>query len=103
MRPKLEPLLTFALTGGSLCTVASSFLPIWTLWSLDPICGTGRRKTLWSVFWNTVIDPPPLNPQFQVTRTGDMNDIVLAGFFFGAGTILGFLTYIFRLYLTRKQ
>ena len=77
--------LTFALLGGLASILIVSLIPFWTLWYLNPWEGLGYGRTLWSVLWHTVIEPPRRNPEFQVTTSGDMWDILMGGVIFTVG------------------
>ena len=107
MRHTLNHPLSFAILGGQLFIFHASFFPIWRLYyhhDPDPnlvfFCGTADpRTTLWSVLWNTLIDPP----RFQGTVSGDPQDVLMAGFIFWAGAMLGIATYFLGLYVSRKR
>ena len=79
--------LTYALLGGQTAILIASVFPIWTLWWFGPRAGLSERTTLWSVLWYTVIEVP------KIQSSGDMCDILIGGFFFTMGAILGWLTY----------
>ena len=87
--------LTLALLGGQAAVLVASFLPIWTLWYFNPREGLGYGASLWSVLWHTVIEPPRINPEFQVTTSGDMLDLWTGGVIFVVGAALGLLIYFF--------
>jgi hypothetical protein len=59
-------LLRTVLIGGLLALVAATFLPVWTIWHLNPMEGVGHRCSLWSTAWTVagawLEDPDPAFP-----------------------------------------
>src|SRR5262245_65544350 len=82
--------LTLVMTCGFLVVFASTFLPIWTVWHLNPIEGVGYLRPLWVVLWEVIgAHVQEVNPAFPVIRTGDEHDFIIAALAFGIGTLMG--------------
>jgi hypothetical protein len=78
------------MTCGFLLLFASTFLPIWTVWYLNPIEGVGYLRPLWVVVWEvTGAHVEEVNPAFPVIRTGDAHDFIIVALAFGIGTLIG--------------
>jgi hypothetical protein len=99
MRSHFKQSLMFLFLGGLISLLIASLLPMWALTYENPVEGKIQWVSLWSLIWNTLIDPPQINPAFPVTTRGDFKDAIDGVFIFGGGALAGLFFYYLSYYL----
>jgi hypothetical protein len=83
-------LAVFSLSGSLLSLLASTFLPIWTVWYLNWFEGVGYHRSLWGVAADI------LRSNEEVECTGDLRDLVTAALAAAAGAAAGLVVGLAR-------
>src|SRR5258708_8035845 len=76
----------FVLGGGVVALFIVSFLPLWGIWYVNPWCGVGYERSLWSVIFDVIksgLRAP--NPDFPVKVVGDSFNWAFAAVVFCIG------------------
>ena len=100
MDSRLKSRLTVAIVSGIVSIFASTCFPVWTLVVHDPFGDVEQKTPLWVVLWRVVILE---NWPTVVPASGDGRDIVLAGYIFATGSILGVCLYNLHALATRRK
>jgi hypothetical protein len=87
----------FILAGGFLAFLVASFLPLWVVWHVNPWCGVGYERSLWSVILDVIKSRQRTpDPAFSVEVFGDSFNWIFAAVVYCIGGFLGWTVYFIR-------
>ena len=85
------------LVGSLISFLAASFVPLWTVWSINRWEGVGHEGSLWFVLWELFRARFRAgNPEFPTTVTGDQYNLLFAAVAMLTGALIGAAHYKFR-------